>query len=207
MAPARTAPKAPRKTLNAVWHRAHPMPVRATTAQRLKWHLAHAKACGCRPIPASLAKLQAPPAREKPARLASKPAARSRAAKQARTAATAVSSLLARLRDMCLGLPDTSEVEAWGHPTFRVAGKIFVGFGGSKDGGASMGVKTTHELQAALVSSDPRFTIAAYVGKHGWVSMALAPGQRIDWNEIEALVKGSYRLVAPAKLAAALPPP
>ncbi len=41
-------------TMNKAWHRAHPMPARATRAQRLAWHEAHAKACGCRPIPAGL---------------------------------------------------------------------------------------------------------------------------------------------------------
>jgi dihydrofolate reductase len=41
-------------TINKAWHRAHPMPARATRAQRLAWHEAHAKACGCRPIPAGL---------------------------------------------------------------------------------------------------------------------------------------------------------
>lgn len=128
-------------------------------------------------------------------------------AKRARTSAPGVAAIHARLRELCLTLPETTEVEAWGHPTFRVAGKIFVGFSGTDEGGASLGVKTTHELQAALVSSDPRFTIAAYVGKHGWISMAIAPGARIDWNEIEVLVHGSYRLVAPAKLAATVPAP
>lgn len=40
--------------MNKAWHRAHPMPARATRAQRLAWHEAHARTCGCRPIPASL---------------------------------------------------------------------------------------------------------------------------------------------------------
>ena len=40
--------------INKAWHRAHPMPARVTHAQRLAWHKGHAKACGCRPIPASL---------------------------------------------------------------------------------------------------------------------------------------------------------
>lgn len=136
-----------------------------------------------------------------------RPPRNGRQTKRARTAAPTVAAMHAKLRALCLGLPETTEVEAWGHPTFRVAGKIFVGFSGTADGGASLGVKTTHDLQAALVGSDPRFTIAAYVGKHGWVSMTLAPGARIDWNEIEALVHGSYRLVAPSRLAAAVPAP
>ena len=212
MAARKPAATAPRKTINRTWHAAHPMPPRATTVERLKWHRAHAKACGCRPIPSSL--LEPSPAKtpaKTPAKGRSSPATghlpAARAAKRARTAVPAAAAVHARLGKICLGLPDTTEVEAWGHPTFRVAGKIFVGFGGTGDGGASMSVKTTPEMQTALVSSDPRFSIAAYVGKHGWVSMSLPAGRRIDWNEIEALVRGSYRLVAPAKLAAALPPP
>jgi hypothetical protein len=36
--------------INAEWHRAHRMPKNATPQQRLQWHLAHAKACSCRPL-------------------------------------------------------------------------------------------------------------------------------------------------------------
>jgi predicted DNA-binding protein (MmcQ/YjbR family) len=121
------------------------------------------------------------------------------AGKAARLAGSPLgNALLPRLREICLALPETSEVEAWGHPTFRVAGKIFVGFGADQ-GKATLGVKTTPDLQAALVASDPRFTIAAYVGKHGWVSLDMSG--RVDWGEVENLVRESYRLVAPRKLA------
>jgi hypothetical protein len=37
--------------LNAKWHAGHPMPERATLAQRVRWHQLHARACGCRPMP------------------------------------------------------------------------------------------------------------------------------------------------------------
>jgi hypothetical protein len=37
--------------LNAAWHRRHPMPKHATLEQRIRWHLGHARACGCREIP------------------------------------------------------------------------------------------------------------------------------------------------------------
>jgi hypothetical protein len=37
--------------LNASWHAKHPMPKRATLTERVRWHVAHAKACGCRPMP------------------------------------------------------------------------------------------------------------------------------------------------------------
>jgi hypothetical protein len=32
---------------------------------------------------------------------------------------------LARLRKVCLALPEAHEVEAWGEPTFRVRNKLF----------------------------------------------------------------------------------
>jgi len=44
-----------RPTLNRAWHRTHRMPANATLEQRMQWHLAHRKHCGCRPIPAKLA--------------------------------------------------------------------------------------------------------------------------------------------------------
>jgi DNA-3-methyladenine glycosylase I len=57
--------------LNAKWHAAHLMPMNVSDRVRLTWHRAHQKNCGCRPIPASLAKLLAPGAgkkRPRPAR-------------------------------------------------------------------------------------------------------------------------------------------
>jgi hypothetical protein len=40
--------------MNTKWHAKHPMPKPATREQRVAWHRAHAKVCGCRPIPAPL---------------------------------------------------------------------------------------------------------------------------------------------------------
>jgi hypothetical protein len=42
--------------LNKPWHEKHRMPKNATFAQRVKWHTAHQKNCGCRPVPAGLLK-------------------------------------------------------------------------------------------------------------------------------------------------------
>jgi hypothetical protein len=41
--------------MNSIWHQAHRMPVRATLAQRVKWHQAHARACACREMPPAIA--------------------------------------------------------------------------------------------------------------------------------------------------------
>jgi hypothetical protein len=46
-----------RTTINAEWHRNNRMPENATDQQRITWHLAHARECGCRPIPDSIKQL------------------------------------------------------------------------------------------------------------------------------------------------------
>jgi len=104
-----------------------------------------------------------------------------------------------RFRDLCLALPDTKVTMTWGEPHMRVGEKIFTGWGlleGKKSW--SFSVKVDKDKQAALVHSDPRFTIAPYVGKHGWVSVRVDKG-REDWGEIEALVEEGYRNIASKK--------
>lgn len=118
--------------------------------------------------------------------------------------------ILLRLRRLCLSLPATTEVVAWGHPTFRVGGKIFVGYGHKtieKLGAIinreqtlpTIGVKVGKARQKKLLR-DSRFAYADYVGRFGWVTMELKG--RLDWNEIAGLVLTSYRLIAPKKLLA-----
>jgi len=41
--------------VNADWHKAHPMPKRATFDQRLEWHREHLRACQCRKPPPDIA--------------------------------------------------------------------------------------------------------------------------------------------------------
>jgi hypothetical protein len=42
--------------INAKWHESHVMPMGSTLGQRVAWHVAHARACGCRPIPPTVLK-------------------------------------------------------------------------------------------------------------------------------------------------------
>lgn len=42
------------KKLNKEWHLKNKMPKNPTFAERVNWHLAHAKNCSCRPIPVKL---------------------------------------------------------------------------------------------------------------------------------------------------------
>jgi predicted DNA-binding protein (MmcQ/YjbR family) len=84
----------------------------------------------------------------------------------------------------------------WGSPHFRIGGakgKIFAGCGDDASGQWSLGVRVEPDLQAALVASDPRFKVAAYVGKYGGVDFY--PGASPNWGEVEALVATSYRII------------
>ena len=40
--------------INRKWHEKHRMPKNPTMDQRIVWHLAHARACGCREISGKL---------------------------------------------------------------------------------------------------------------------------------------------------------
>lgn len=64
---------------------------------------------------------------------------------------------------------------------------------------ASLGMKVDRAHQQALVHTDARFTVAAYVGKHGWINMDASGA--VDWQEVRELVVESYCLNAPRRLA------
>ena len=103
-----------------------------------------------------------------------------------------------RLLAIVNNLPGAVEDRPWGSVHCKVAGKIFVGWGREDDGVMRMGFKTDKELQGMLIASDPRFKMAAYVGKHGWVDMRL--GEKPSWPEVEHFIVDSYRMIAPKRL-------
>jgi predicted DNA-binding protein (MmcQ/YjbR family) len=104
------------------------------------------------------------------------------------------------LRAVCLALPEAVEKEAWGDPTFRVRDKIFA-MEKRGDGRVSLWCKAPPGSQTVLVGADPdRFFVPPYVGHKGWVGMRLDTSP--DWGEVAVLVKRSYRLIAPKRLAA-----
>jgi predicted DNA-binding protein (MmcQ/YjbR family) len=120
-------------------------------------------------------------------------------------------SPLARLRRICLALPEAEEIETWETPTFRVRGKIFALVGGRGDAPA-VWLKAPRGSQELLVEVDPkRFFRPPYLGHKGWVGVMLAGA--VDWAELAALVRRSFALVAPRTVAAGVavdqgdPPP
>jgi predicted DNA-binding protein (MmcQ/YjbR family) len=105
-----------------------------------------------------------------------------------------------RLRKICLALPEAEEKEAWGDPTFRVKGKIFA-MQKRGDGRVSVWFKAPPGSQTILIGANSEtFFRPPYVGHKGWVGMWL--DKKPDWKAVEALLRRSYRLMAPKKLAA-----
>jgi predicted DNA-binding protein (MmcQ/YjbR family) len=109
---------------------------------------------------------------------------------------------LADLRTVCLALPESAEVEAWGRPTFRAGKKMFAVFTGSSEDRYSVIFKPEPDERDALVADD-RFSVPPYFGPGGWLALdfTVAP---VDWSEVGELMEGSYRQVALKRMLAAL---
>jgi predicted DNA-binding protein (MmcQ/YjbR family) len=109
---------------------------------------------------------------------------------------------IARLRRICLALPEAEEVETWDLPTFRVRGRIFALVASHGDAPA-VWLKAPPGAQEILLEAAPeRFFRPPYLGHKGWIGLRLSG--RVDWGEAESLVRRSFSLIAPKRLAAAL---
>jgi len=108
----------------------------------------------------------------------------------------------ARLRALCLALPEAYEEQTWGTPTFRVRKKIFVTVGDHLDRPSASMKADRLECAALLAQGDP-FFYPPYVGSKGWIGVDLSSGA-LDWDELGELVVESYRLIAPRRLSAGL---
>jgi hypothetical protein len=116
-------------------------------------------------------------------------------------------SPIARLRKLCLALPEAHEVEAWGEPTFRVRNKIFAMYAAASThhgrGRHAVWVKAAPGDQPAMVAAAPDcFFVPPYVGPSGWVGIWL--DGVVEWSDLAEFLRDSYRLIAPKKLAALL---
>jgi predicted DNA-binding protein (MmcQ/YjbR family) len=104
------------------------------------------------------------------------------------------------LRTICLALPEATETAMKRGPTYRVDHKIFAMDRQWRDA-ASVWCKAPPGSQTVLVSADAtRFFVPPYVGPKGWIGIWLAHDP--DWDEVTGLLRRSYRLVAPRRLAA-----
>ncbi len=114
---------------------------------------------------------------------------------------------VAKLRAVCLALPEAHEVEAWGEPTFRVKNKIFAMHASAHthhgSGRPAVWIHSVSAEQDFVLRARPdRYFKPPYVGPSGWIGAWL--DNNPPWNEITELLKDGYRRRAPKKLAAEL---
>jgi hypothetical protein len=109
---------------------------------------------------------------------------------------------LRQIREICLGLPETSERLSHGAPTFFVRGKrafLMVLENHHGDGRFAIWCAAAPGMQAMLVQADPeRFFVPPYVGHRGWLGVRL--DRALDWDEIAGIAEDAYAEVAPARL-------
>ena len=115
-------------------------------------------------------------------------------------------ALRKRVIAICLELPEVEVTD--GHPPhrgFKVVGKNLGWFTVNEHGSGRIAliVRAAPKENEELVASDPeRFELPKYVARHGYVSYFLdLPKRAVDWDEVTELVRDSYRLVAPKRLA------
>lgn len=109
---------------------------------------------------------------------------------------------LDRARRICLGLPEATEQEAWGVPTFRVNKKMFAMYGPAGHGREHdmLLCNAPPDMQKVIVASDPeRIIMPPYMGAKGWIGLIVA---RLDDEEIAVHAAQAYCMVAPPKLGA-----
>ena len=111
---------------------------------------------------------------------------------------------LVQLTKICLALPEATRWYDGQHAGFLVRKKTFAYFLNDHHGDGIVAVtcKVLPGDNDALRSAQPRrFYLPAYVASKGWVGLRLDLG-KIDWGEVSELIRGSYLLIAPKRLAA-----
>jgi hypothetical protein len=110
-------------------------------------------------------------------------------------------AVLARLREICLALPEAAERLSHGEPGFHIEkGKFFAYFSHNhhNDGITAVHVKTSGiDEQAMLIEADPdTYYRPPYLGPSGWVGIRLDT-EEIDCDRVADRVATSWELVAP----------
>jgi hypothetical protein len=123
-----------------------------------------------------------------------------------RVRSAASERLVARLRRICLALPEANEKLSHGEPTwFAGKGKVFAMLDDHHHGAAHLAVwlPLPPDAQETLVEADPaRYFRPPYVGHKGWVGVVL--DAKPEWDAVAALVREAFLHVASKQLASVL---
>ncbi|MDZ7882392.1 MAG: MmcQ/YjbR family DNA-binding protein [Mycobacterium sp.] len=97
---------------------------------------------------------------------------------------------------IALSLPETREKERWGHPTFDVAGKMFLTV---PDDQTSFAVRCPRFDREELIAAEPhKFWVPAHEAPSAWVRVRLDALE--DARELHDILLDSWRQAAPSRL-------
>jgi hypothetical protein len=105
------------------------------------------------------------------------------------------------VRRIAMSLPGTVEKELWNHPTFHVAGRMYLTV---PDDGTSFAVRCPRHERAELIASEPeKFWVPPHEAHSSWVRARLAALD--DERELYDILVDSWRQAAPQDLADSFP--
>lgn len=100
------------------------------------------------------------------------------------------------VRHIALSFPETREKERWNHPTFDVAGKMFVTV---PDDQTSFAVRCPRFDREELIAAEPhKFWVPGHESSSAWVRVRL--GALEDLRELRDILFDSWRQAAPSRL-------
>jgi hypothetical protein len=100
------------------------------------------------------------------------------------------------VRRIALSFPETVEKERWGHPTFDVAGRMFITI---PDDQTSFAVRCPRLERDELIAAEPgKFWVPPHEAGSNWVRARLAALE--DAAELHDILSDSWRQVAPSEL-------
>ena len=117
----------------------------------------------------------------------------------------AAPSPLARVRRICLSLPETTERPSHGAPSFFIRDRIgFVNYMDDHhdDGRLALWCACPPGMREGLLKAEPeQYFVPPYVGIRGWIGVRL--DRSPDWDAVERVIRDAYVAVAPRGLVAA----
>ncbi|GAA3590980.1 MmcQ/YjbR family DNA-binding protein [Kribbella ginsengisoli] len=100
------------------------------------------------------------------------------------------------VRRVALSLPQVVEKERWGHPTFDVAGRMFLTI---PDDQTSFAVRCPRLERGELIAAEPeKFWVPPHESHSSWVRARLAALE--DATELRDIIQDSWHQAAPETL-------
>jgi hypothetical protein len=101
------------------------------------------------------------------------------------------------VRRIALSFPETVEKQRWGHPTFDVAGRMFLTV---PDDQTSVAVRCPRLEREELIAAEPeKFWVPRHEAGSNWVRARLAALE--DADELHDILLDSWQQAAPPELA------